>query len=155
MTRDSLTPEDLEYLQTRLVEHMEVAGCMPLDVAHGFLTATATGAAAHQPGLLERVLGGLDPDERLRGLLERFRVQLLHDLGAEASRARMSGLLIGAELAATRPYWLGQQVALIGARSVCDAYAAALRPQGIEAMVPDADGITLAGLVAARATMSA
>ena len=34
MTVDSLAPEDLEYLQTRLVEHMEAAGCMPLDVAH-------------------------------------------------------------------------------------------------------------------------
>jgi hypothetical protein len=69
MTVDSMTPEDLEYLQTRLVEKMEAAGRMPLDVAHGFLTATATGAAAQQPVLLDRVLGRRDSDERLRGLL--------------------------------------------------------------------------------------
>ncbi len=76
---------------------------------------------------------------------------LLHDLTPERTRARLSGLLIGAELAATRPYWLGQQVALIGAPAFSKAYADALRPQGIEAAMPDTDDITLAGLIAARA----
>mgnify|MGYP001816615663 CR=1 FL=1 len=77
---DGLEPEDLEMLQTRLVEHMQAAGCMPLDVAHGFLTATAATKVAQETVLLERVLGGLQSDEALRGLLHRFRAQLLHDL---------------------------------------------------------------------------
>lgn len=79
---DGLMPEDLEMLQARLVEQMQAAGCMPLDVAHGFLTATAASTAAQEAVLLERVLGGLASDEHLRGLLQRFRAQLLHDLRA-------------------------------------------------------------------------
>ncbi|MSU88894.1 2-keto-3-deoxy-galactonokinase [Rhodobacteraceae bacterium 2CG4] len=76
---------------------------------------------------------------------------LLHELPPERARARLSGLLIGAELAATRPYWLGQQVALIGAPGLARAYAEALRPQGVAAAQPDTTDITLAGLIAARA----
>jgi predicted RNA-binding Zn ribbon-like protein len=36
-----LSPEEIELLQIELVGHMDTAGNMPLDVAHGFLTATA------------------------------------------------------------------------------------------------------------------
>ena len=84
---DGLMSEDLEMLQARLVEHMQAAGCMPLDVAHGFLTATAASTVAQDAVLLERVLGGLASDEDLRGLLQRFRAQLLHDLRAAESAA--------------------------------------------------------------------
>ncbi len=73
-----LLPEEIERLQIELVEHMDAAGNMPLDVAHGFLTATA---AEEQLGpLLDRVLGALVQDVRLREQLERFRMQLRSDL---------------------------------------------------------------------------
>ncbi|CUH63288.1 2-keto-3-deoxy-galactonokinase [Thalassovita gelatinovora] len=41
------------------------------------------------------------------------------------------GHLIGAELAAARPYWLGQRVALIGVARWVEAYRAALAAQGV------------------------
>jgi 2-dehydro-3-deoxygalactonokinase len=75
---------------------------------------------------------------------------LLAGLAPQAARARLSGLLIGAELAATRPYWLGQPVALIGAQTLCAHYARALRAQGIDALRSDATAATLAGLSAAH-----
>jgi yecA family protein len=75
-----LQPEELEHLQTRLVERMEADGCMPLDIAHGFLTATAGARDDQGEGLLDRVLGKLAADNRLRDLLTRFRKQLLSDL---------------------------------------------------------------------------
>ena len=75
---------------------------------------------------------------------------LLHGLSAASARARLSGLLIGAELAATRPYWLGQRVALIGAEPLCALYATALHAQGITALRTDGDATTLAGLIAAH-----
>ena len=75
-----LQPEELEFLQSRLVEQMDATGCMPLDVAHGFLTATAAGPGDQEAALLGRVLGGLVSDDRLRALLLRFRAQLLLDL---------------------------------------------------------------------------
>ena len=40
---------------------------------------------------------------------------LLHGLTPAQSRARLSGLLIGIELAGAKPYWLGQRVMLVGA----------------------------------------
>ncbi|MEQ3710446.1 MAG: 2-dehydro-3-deoxygalactonokinase [Tateyamaria sp.] len=74
---------------------------------------------------------------------------LLDGLNPDAARARMSGLLIGAELAAMRPYWLGQQVALIGAESLSRAYADALAMQSVPCHSAGVEDMTLAGLTAA------
>jgi 2-dehydro-3-deoxygalactonokinase len=46
-------------------------------------------------------------------------------------RARLSGYLIGAELAAARPYWLGQEVVVAGAPALAEVYAKALATQGV------------------------
>lgn len=74
---------------------------------------------------------------------------LLHDLQGDTARARLSGLLIGAELAAAKPYWLGQDVTLIGASSLTGSYAAALTAQGARPTIADGSAMTLAGLTAA------
>ncbi|MEL6463601.1 MAG: 2-dehydro-3-deoxygalactonokinase [Pseudomonadota bacterium] len=74
---------------------------------------------------------------------------LLDGLDGASARARLSGLLIGAELAAMRPYWLGQQVALIGAEDLSAAYAEALTGQGVPTQMAGAEAMTLAGLTAA------
>ena len=71
---------------------------------------------------------------------------LLHATAPSVARGRLSGALIGAELAATRPYWLGQDVAIIGARPLAGLYARALGAQGVTAHVLDDDPMTLAGL---------
>lgn len=82
MTTDTyLLPEELDKLQTVLVEHMQVSGSMPLDTAHGFLTATA--ALAQRIGAEQartRVLGDIAAQEGMAPLLRRFHEQLLHDL---------------------------------------------------------------------------
>ncbi len=74
---------------------------------------------------------------------------LLKGLAPGAARARLSGLLIGAELAAARPYWLGQPIAIIGNAGFSQHYAEALAAQGATASVADATEATLAGLTAA------
>lgn len=75
---------------------------------------------------------------------------LLDPPGEGIGRARLSGFLIGAELSAARPYWLGQRVALIGAQALSSRYATALLSQGLTAEVADATDCTLAGLAAAH-----
>jgi len=75
---------------------------------------------------------------------------LVADLGAPEARARLSGLLIGAELAAARPYWLGQQVAIIGANTVAGLYRSGLAAQGLDTTMVDVSDMTLAGLTAAH-----
>ncbi|MEL6588227.1 MAG: 2-dehydro-3-deoxygalactonokinase, partial [Pseudomonadota bacterium] len=80
---------------------------------------------------------------------------LLNDLNGATARARLSGLLIGAELAAARPYWLGQQVAVIGASTVSQIYGSALTAQGVPATIADGPRMTLAGLTAAYKSLHA
>lgn len=74
---------------------------------------------------------------------------LLHNMTNEAARSRLSGLLIGAELAGARPYWLGQQIAVIGAGDIAGLYVKALGLQGAPATQVQGDSVTLAGLIAA------
>jgi 2-dehydro-3-deoxygalactonokinase len=71
---------------------------------------------------------------------------LLTGLAPATARARLSGLLIGMELAAARPYWLGQPVALIGSPRLSAAYSRALAAQGVQALILDGTACTLAGL---------
>ena len=78
---------------------------------------------------------------------------LLHNLQPNVARARLSGLLIGAELAAARPYWLGQQIALIGDPKLSAFYATALESQGAPAAQAEATRATLAGLTKAYQTL--
>lgn len=76
---------------------------------------------------------------------------LLRDLAPDSARARLSGLLIGAEIAASRHWWLGRPAAVIGAPALASVYAEALRLQGVEPVLNDGADATLAGLTAARA----
>ncbi len=95
------------------------------------------------------VADGLARPERIAARLFSLRAEgLIAGLGPDAARARLSGLLIGTELAATRPYWLGQHVVLVGSARLSAAYARALVAQGLDAQAMPADDCTLAGLAA-------
>jgi 2-dehydro-3-deoxygalactonokinase len=78
---------------------------------------------------------------------------LIADLGAAAARSRLSGLLIGIELAAAKPYWLGQRVVLVGAEALSNSYARALATQGLATQRLDATACTLSGLATARGVL--
>ncbi|WP_395003868.1 2-dehydro-3-deoxygalactonokinase [Cypionkella sp.] len=75
---------------------------------------------------------------------------LLAGLPAASARARLSGLLIGAELVSARDFWAERPVVLIGAKALSGLYAQALGLQGIDCQSFDATACTLAGLSAAR-----
>lgn len=99
---------------------------------------------------LMAVNDSMSKPERLAARLFSLRAgDLLDGADAATARAQLSGLLIGAELAAARPYWLGRQIAIIGAAAQSDVYATALKAQGVPATVTDTQRMTLAGLTAA------
>ncbi|MEM9032105.1 MAG: 2-dehydro-3-deoxygalactonokinase [Pseudomonadota bacterium] len=75
---------------------------------------------------------------------------LLNGMSGGAARSRVSGLLIGAELAAMRPYWLGQNVAVIGETRLAAIYADALALQGLVPGIAAGDEMTRAGLARLR-----
>jgi 2-dehydro-3-deoxygalactonokinase len=96
------------------------------------------------------VANGMARPERLAAHLFRLRAEgLIADLGPDAARAQLSGLLIGAELAAARPYWLGARVALVGSAALTALYARALAAMGAPTQTLAAKDCTIAGLARA------
>jgi 2-dehydro-3-deoxygalactonokinase len=94
----------------------------------------------------------LSRPEKLAAALFGIRAEgLLAGLTPQTARARLSGLLIGAELAAARAYWLGRQVAVIGAGTVVQPYVHALRLQGLPVTQADAEAMVIKGLARAHA----
>lgn len=90
------------------------------------------------------------PEEAMAGLFSLRAEGLLAGLAPEAARARLSGLLIGAEISAARPFWQGKEVALIGASRLAGLYARALAAQRILVRQLDGTSCTVAGLGIAR-----
>ncbi len=78
---------------------------------------------------------------------------LLAGLDKGAATARLSGILIGAEIAAARAYWLGRRIVLVGEGGQVSHYATALAALGAAAETADARQATLAGLAAAHARL--
>ena len=106
--------------------------------------------AAFSQGLAE----AMERPEKISARLFTLRAEgLLNGLSPVAARSRLSGLMIGLELAAAKPYWLGQRIALIGAEALSTRYASALTAQGAVSESLDATACTLAGLAAARGVL--
>ncbi|MGX9856393.1 2-dehydro-3-deoxygalactonokinase [Limimaricola variabilis] len=118
--------------------------------AHTVLRHSVQGADWDEEAFAGAVSETLSRPERLAASLFSIRASdLLHGQGSGIARARLSGLLIGAELAAAKPYWLGQQIGVIGAGDLAELYVRALAAQAAPATQADATAVTLAGLTAA------
>ena len=109
-----------------------------------FLTPRLATALDAGDGADERALADtLSRPERLAAHLRAAEVQ-----GAPAS---LTGHLLGAELAAARPYWLGQTITLVGSDPATAPRATALAAQGVPVARTDPDTL-LSGAIAALAT---
>ncbi len=112
------------------------------DSATGWIEAT----------FLEAVDEAISRPESLAARLFALRAaSLLEGPSPNAARSRASGLMIGMELAAARPYWLGREVAVLGDGPQAKAYTAALCAQGAPVTTASAEAATLRGLIALQA----
>ncbi|MEM7721940.1 MAG: 2-dehydro-3-deoxygalactonokinase [Pseudomonadota bacterium] len=103
---------------------------------------------------VEAVSDTLSRPEQLAAKLFSIRAEAtLTGTDPAVSRARLSGYLIGAELAAARPYWLGQEVVIAGEGALTSLYGQALEAQGAMVRMIDADPLTLRGLSHLRTTI--
>ncbi len=86
--------------------------------------------------------------ERVANRLFGLRAEgLLDNLDPLVARSRLSGMLIGLEIAAAKPYWLGQELRLIGDAKLCEIYRLALSHLALEVTILDGTDTTLAGLI--------
>lgn len=98
----------------------------------------------------------LSRPERLATALNALRIGVpVQSLPSDVARARLWGALIGAELAAAKPYWLGQQIAVIGPPDLARPYCEALQHQGAPVLGAEDQQMTLAGLIVARGQLAA
>ncbi|MDS9466721.1 2-dehydro-3-deoxygalactonokinase [Paracoccus sp. MBLB3053] len=79
---------------------------------------------------------------------------LLEGLTPEQGAGRLSGLLVGSELAAARPLWEDRQVVIIGAPELSALYAHSLTQAGADAHEMDGGALVLAGLTAAASALT-
>ena len=115
----------------------------------------SVGAGWDDDAFAEAVSETLSRPESVAAKLFAIRADtLLNDISKATAAARLSGLLIGAELAATRPYWLGREIAVLGAKALSEHYIAALKLQGVTAHYAEADAMTRAGLYSVHQTLS-
>ncbi len=91
----------------------------------------------------------------LAGSLFSIRAEALTaGLSPVTASARLSGALIGAELAAARPFWLDRTPVVVGSGRLAALYSTAIGTVGAGARSADAADMTLAGLASARARLS-
>ena len=103
---------------------------------------------------LDAVSDSMSSPQQLATRLFGLRAEgLVNGMGADVARSRLSGLLIGQELAGARPYWLGQDLVLIGEPTLNSLYARALEAQGAPCRTESGEDMTLAGLKAAYNTL--
>lgn len=78
---------------------------------------------------------------------------LLHGLDAAQGAGRLSGLLIGAEIAAARGMWQERRVAVIGAPELASLYVRGLTMAGADAYQMDGAALVLTGLTSAASAL--
>ncbi|MBT9382874.1 2-dehydro-3-deoxygalactonokinase [Pseudooceanicola sp. CBS1P-1] len=98
---------------------------------------------------------GLHAPEGLLGDLFAIRsATLLRGTAPDAARARLSGLLIGAELSGAAAFWQDLPVEIIGSPALSARYEEALRAAGARVRLATAPDLALAGLRAAHARLT-
>lgn len=99
---------------------------------------------------LEALNDAMSAPQQLSARLFALRADgLLHGSSPTAVRSRLSGYLIGLELAGAKPYWLGLDVVVIGDPKLTPLYTRALKAQGVSCLSQNGDEMTQAGLKAA------
>lgn len=127
--------------------------CMPGAVTH-WLSVSAGEAVFLQSALSLRLSAALgagledpDPDALSTALSRPERLaSALRSATLTRSAAAVTGWLIGAELASTKPLWLGQQVAVLGDGPGASAYRAALAAQGLPVTIAPATAMAEKGM---------
>lgn len=112
----------------------------------------STGQGWHSETFSEAVADALKtPGLLSTGLFGVRAASLLHGVSGAKGRSRISGLLIGTEIASVREWMPVDEVTVIGADALAGHYQHALKIAGYAAQINNGAEVTLAGLKAAHA----
>ena len=101
-----------------------------------------------ESALAQAVADTMSRPERLASRLAELQASLLAAEGPTAEAAGLLwGYLLGAELAAARAYWLGQNLALIAPEQLAAPYRVAFTAQGLPVTQAQPDRMALKGLM--------
>ena len=114
------------------------------------LRHSVEGAGWDRGAFADSVKSLMSEPESFAGRLFSIRADtLISGLDHAVANARLSGTLIGAELAAARHYWRGSDVTIVGNGTQSEMYAEGLRTLDQSPCIADASRVTLAGLKSA------
>jgi 2-dehydro-3-deoxygalactonokinase len=114
---------------------------------HSVLRHSLDGTGWEDGEFMNSVEAMMAAPETLAARLFSIRAEaLVSGLAPAAARARLSGLLIGAELVAARPHWHGREAVIVGANQQAELYTKGLSGLGAKVRSVDATKVTLAGL---------
>lgn len=100
-----------------------------------------------QPAFIKGVEESLRAPQSLLGQFFSIRAgDILHGANSVENFSFLSGLLLGGELNATKDYWHGNDVHLIGGSCLSQAYASALNVAGTQSQIHSGDDLVLKGL---------
>lgn len=114
------------------------------------LRHSVAGGGWDQGAFADSVRSLMSEPESFAGWLFSIRADtLISGLDHAEANSRLSGTLIGAELAAARQYWQGRDVTIVGNGAQSELYAEGFRILDQSPRIADASRVTLAGLKAA------
>lgn len=117
-----------------ILRHSLKSGGFDLDAFNKTITS-----ALEAPGSAITDLFSVRADDLLKGVLP------------GVSRAKLSAYLIAGEVLAAKRLWQDQNLVLLGDNELVSLYKTALHAAGADAESADGTGLTIAGLIAAKA----
>jgi 2-dehydro-3-deoxygalactonokinase len=118
--------------------------------AHSVLRHSLDGSGSDRVEFASSIEAMAAEAAQLSARLFSIRAQsLVSQLSPATAKARLSGLLIGAELAAAKDDWCDQALTIVGNGPQADLYAEGLRVLGQAPRIVDASHVTLLGLKSA------
>ena len=115
------------------------------------LKHSVSGEGFSQPDFIDAAKSAFKNPADAFSQLFRLRAQhLVHDADAKVLRARLSGILIGQEVAAMERQWNHLAITLVGEEALCSLYKSALEAVGKSVDLNLSAAPTLRGLIAIR-----
>ncbi len=121
---------------------------------HSVLRHSLGGEGADDQAFRQSVKDAFERSAEVPGRLFRLRAEdLLHGLPAATARARLSGTLIGAELAAALSNHRDLRLGLVSGGRLLSLYEDAISSLGFEVLTEEGEAMVLAGLISAHALL--